>query len=204
MDEVFSANRAELRGLITEPPRYSHESRGIRFYIFPLEVCRLSGTADRLNIVVRESMLRDRLLTEGSFVTVLGELRSFNNRSGIGNRLVLTVLAREMLPGTGNDDNRITLTGALCKPPSLRVTPMGREICDLLLAVPRHYRRSDYIPVIAWGEQAREAAEYPVGTRLTVQGRLQSRTYTKIIDGQPEERLAFEVSAADIFFFECL
>lgn len=199
MDEVFAANRAELCGEVVELPHFSHESRGIRFFAFPLETCRLSGTPDRLNIVVRESMLADDLLQAGARVRVTGELRSFNNKSGVGNRLVLTVFTRELVPGGPDDENHIILTGAICKDPSFRVTPMGREICDIILAVGRRYRRSDYIPVIAWGAQAREVADAPVGTQLVVRGRLQSREYTKVIDGQSYPRLAFEVSAADIF-----
>ncbi len=199
MDEIFAANRAELCGVVTAPPRYSHESRGIRFYTFPLQTRRLSGTADTLNIVIRQSMLPAEDLTQAGPVRVTGQLRSFNNKSGVGNRLVLTVYAMELAYG-GVDDDRILLTGAVCKDPVLRVTPMGREICDLILAVPRRYRRSDYIPVIAWGQQARQAAEAPVGAQLSVRGRLQSRAYTKVIDGESFQRQAFEVSAADIVF----
>ena len=195
MDELLIANRAELCGSIAAPVRYSHESRGIRFYTFPLETLRLSGAADTVNVLLRESML-PRLPAER--VSVEGELRSYNNRSGVGSRLILTVLAREIAGGDGPDEDRIRLTGAICKPPILRVTPMGREICDVILAVNRRYRRSDYIPVISWGAQARQTAELPVGTRLLVRGRLQSREYTKVIDGVPYPRLAFEVSAADI------
>ncbi len=196
MDEVFVANRAELCGMVARAPFYSHESRGVEFYVFPLETCRLSGTADRLNIVLRRDMLSP-LPEEGDTVRVTGELRSFNNKSGVGNRLVLTVYARSIEPWLGEDDNRITLTGTICKEPALRMTPMGREICDIILAVGRRYHRSDYIPVITWGLQARETARCAVGDRITVRGRLQSRTYTKIVDGVPEERIAFEVSAAD-------
>ncbi len=198
MDEVFVANRAELCGRVTALPRYSHDSRGIRFYTFPLETCRLSGTADTLNIVARRELLPEDGLLQTGPVRVVGELRSFNNKSGVGNRLVLTIYARQIGPGE-TDENRIALTGAVCKPPTLRVTPMGREICDIILAVPRRYRRSDYIPIIAWGQQARDVAQSPVGTQLAVRGRLQSRAYTKVIDGESFQRQAFEVSAADIF-----
>ncbi len=199
MDEVFAANRAELCGTVVSPPRYSHDSRGIRFFTFPLETRRLSGTSDTLNIILRESMLDPELIRDGGRVRVVGELRSFNNRSGVGNRLILTIFARDLLPGDGEDENHIILTGTVCKAPTLRVTPMGREICDIILAVGRRYRRSDYIPVIAWGRQAQEVSESTVGTQLVVRGRLQSRAYTKVIDGESFERLAFEVSAADIF-----
>ena len=195
MDEFLSGNRAELCGRIAAPVRYSHESRGIRFYTFPLETLRLSGAADTVNILLRESML-PRLPADRVYVE--GELRSYNNRSGVGSRLILTVLARELADGDAPDEDRIHLTGAICKPPILRVTPMGREICDVILAVNRRYRRSDYIPVISWGAQAQHTAAMPVGTRLFVRGRLQSREYTKMIDGVPHPRLAFEVSAAEI------
>lgn len=195
MDEIISGNRAELCGRIAAPARFSHESRGIRFFTFPLETLRLSGAADTVNVLLREGMVP--LLPEER-VFVEGELRSYNNRSGVGSRLVLTVLAREIAEGAGPDEDRVTLLGAICKEPILRVTPMGREICDIILAVNRRYRRSDYIPVISWGSQARLTAGLPVGTRLLVRGRLQSREYIKIIDGTPYARLAFEVSAADI------
>jgi len=197
MDEIYAANRAELCGTAAEPPRFSHESRGILFYTFPLETIRLSGTRDTLNIVLRESMRETLPAEPGEPVRVTGELRSYNNKSGVGNRLILTVLAREIGPGDG-DENHILLTGAICKTPSFRVTPMGREICDIILAVSRRYRRSDYIPVIAWGAMARQTAELPVGTQLMVRGRLQSRDYVKVIDGESYPRKAYEVSASDV------
>ena len=200
MDEMYAANRAELAGTAAETAVFSHESRGLRFFAFPLETCRLSGTPDRVNILLREPLPADPPLTEGCRVRLTGELRSWNNRSGVGNRLVLTVLARELeIDGDFPDEDRITLTGVICREPTFRVTPMGREICDVILAVSRRYRRSDYIPVIVWGAQARQIADAPVGTILSVRGRLQSREYTKVIDGQPVRRTAFEVSAADIF-----
>ena len=199
MDEVFVTNRAELCGCVTALPRYSHESRGIRFYTFPLQTHRLSGTPDTVNIVAREAMLPSDGFLEAGPVRITGELRSFNNKSGVGNRLVLTIFAREIAPCDGEDENHIALTGTICKEPTFRVTPMGREICDIILAVARRYRRSDYIPVIAWGQQARQIADAPIGTQLAVRGRLQSRAYTKVIDGESFQRQAFEVSAADIF-----
>ena len=199
MDEVFAANHAELCGTVADAPRFSHESRGIRFFTFPLETRRLSGTSDTVNIVLREGMLLQTPVSGGDRVRIEGELRSFNNRSGVGNRLILTIFTRQLLPDDGEDENHITLTGTVCKQPILRVTPMGREICDIILAVGRRYHRSDYIPVIAWGRQAQEVAAAAVGTQLAVRGRLQSRAYTKVIDGESFERLAFEVSAGDIF-----
>ena len=128
-----------------------------------------------------------------------GELRSFNNRSGEGSRLVITVFAREIGPPEENVwENQVELLGTLCKPPNRRTTPMGREICDLMIAVNRHYGRSDYLPCIAWGQNARLAAGWAVGTRVRVLGRIQSREYIKNINGEPVTRTAFEVSAGEI------
>ena len=125
-----------------------------------------------------------------------GEIRSFNNRSGVGNRLVITVLARSVVPGEGDPCNQVFLHGVLCKPPVLRRTPLGRDICDLLLAVNRRYRRADYLPCIAWGSLARRCAELAPGNRVELEGRLQSRVYTKRLGETSEERTAFEVSVS--------
>ena len=196
MDEV--TNSVELCGSAQDAPAFSHESRGIRFFSFPLDARRLSGAVDSINIIARESLLREAAVAPGQRLQVLGELRSFNNKSGRGARLVITVFARELHTWEGGDENLVRLTGTVCKEPVLRRTPLGREICDLILAVPRRYKRSDYIPVIAWGQQAREAALCAVGQRLALRGRIQSRHYTKIIDGLSFERTAFELSAGEI------
>lgn len=198
MDEVKVSNYAMLRGSLAQPPRFSHESRGEKFYQFPLEVCRLSGAADTINVVAREALL-DALEPDGSpKLCVRGELRSFNNKSGDGPKLIITVFAKELWCDDGPDENDIRLSGTLCKPPNLRVTPMGREICDLMLAVNRHYGRSDYLPCIAWGVRAREAALWNVGTPAELSGRVQSRRYTKTVDGENVEKTAFEVSVIDL------
>ena len=197
MDEMQENNAAYLCGSPTGEPIYSHESRTERFYTFPLEVVRLSGTADRLNILLREAMLPEVRTSRAGLTEVRGELRSFNNRSGQGRRLVISVFARQLSPAAEPFwDNRVELRGTLCKAPVLRLTPMGREICDLLLAVNRPYGRSDYLPCIAWGQMARMAAAWDVGQRLELQGRLQSREYIKNLEGRSERRTAFEVSAS--------
>lgn len=196
MDEVI--NRVELCGSVQDTPAYSHESRGIRFYSFPLLARRLSGAGDVINIIVRQSLLQSLAPQPGDRLQILGELRSFNNKSGTGARLVITVFARELFPWAGGDENSAELAGTVCKEPVLRRTPLGREICDMILAVPRRYRRSDYIPVIAWGAQARDAALCGVGTRLLIRGRVQSRQYTKQLEGVSVERTAFELSANDL------
>ena len=187
-------NKVLLEGTALEAPVLSHENHGTRFYRFPLEVPRLSGTPDTLPVLLPEPLL-DTVQTEAP-LRVQGQLRSFNNRSGVGNRLVLTVYAQAIQPGTGEPCNRILLSGALCKPPIFRRTPLGRSICDLMLAVSRRYGRADYLPVIAWGQLAVRAARLQVGDPLSLEGRVQSRAYRKVLeDGSIQDRVAYEVSA---------
>lgn len=191
-------NQVRLCGTMAGAPRYSHSAGGQDFYTFPLEVERLSGSLDTLNIVLREGRLADTELEERARICVSGELRSFNNRRGEGAKLVLTVLAREISFTDEPDDNRVSLTGTLCKVPNARVTPLGRDICDLLLAVNRRGGRSDYLPCICWGSRAREAAQWTVGTVLHLEGRFQSREYLKLCGDGLIRRTAYEVSAAEI------
>ena len=191
-------NEVILRGSVVEKPQFSHESRGEAFYRFSLEVSRLSGTGDIIHIIAREQLMDALPVVGGGKLRVRGELRSFNNKSGVGAKLVISVFARELFFEEGEDDNSVRLRGALCKPPIHRVTPLGREICDLMLAVNRRYGRSDYLPCIVWGQRAREAAEWSVGDRVSLSGRIQSRAYTKVIEGQPQERTAYEVSVMEI------
>ena len=198
MDENTSTNFAQLIGSMAAPPVFSHASRGESFYTFPLEVSRLSGTADTINIISRRELLDGIEASDIEKLCITGELRSFNNKSGEGARLVITVFAKEIYPTVGDDMNLIRLTGTLCKPPNLRVTPMGRDICDLMLAVNRRYGRSDYLPCITWGLRAREAAYWDTGTTVSLEGRIQSRRYIKLIGGEPVEKTAFEVSVTEI------
>ncbi len=192
--EEISQNHVELWGAAAAEPVYSHENHGQRFYKFPLRVERLSGQADVPVVVVPEHLLRQLPVAQGQPLRVTGQLRSFNNRSGQGSRLVITVLAQELAEGDGSAYNRILLSGVLCKQPYLRRTPLGRSICDVILAVNRHYGRADYLPCIAWGQVASIVSRMEVGDRLALEGRVQSRTYTKLLDTGPEERVAFEVS----------
>ena len=199
MDEALCRNTVELCGALAAAPRFSHLSRGERFFIFPVETRRLSGAVDTINVVAREALLAALRIEEAERLCVQGELRSFNNRREEGPKLVITVFARALsLAGGGEDVNAITLRGALCKPPVLRVTPMGRDICDLMLAVNRRCGRSDYLPCICWGARARAAALYGVGDGVELTGRVQSRQYIKLIDGEPVEKTAYEVSASEI------
>ena len=187
-------NRVHLCGQAADAPILSHINHGCAFYRFTLSVLRLSGQADKLPVIVPKALLDAVPVAAGDTVTVIGQLRSFNNKSGQGNRLVITVFAQSIEPGDGSYFNRILLSGALCKKPVLRRTPLGRSICDVILAVNRHYGRADYLPCIAWGQTAVQIAGMDVGERLALEGRVQSRTYTKLLESGSEERTAFEVS----------
>ena len=171
-----------------------------------------SGIALRLwragiNVVMTDlpkpsSIRRTVWLERGEEVTVRGEVRTFNNRSGVGSRLVISVFAKELVLEEREDENRLLLSGTLCKPPSLRSTPLGRTICDMILAVNRRYGRADYLPCIAWGSLAHLCGEMAVGSSLGLDGRLQSRTYTKNLGDHVEERTAFEVSIMNLLPLE--
>lgn len=189
-----SQNYVELWGIAEAEPRRSHENHGQHFCKFPLRVDRLSGQADHPVIVAGEQLLERTPVHAGDSVRLIGQLRSYNNKSGQGRRLIITVLAQELERGDGGFFNRILLSGVLCKQPYLRRTPLGRSICDIILAVNRHYGRADYLPCIAWGQVASAVSQMSVGDRLALEGRVQSRTYTKMLDSGPEERVAFEVS----------
>lgn len=189
-------NRIRLIGTPVSDPVYSHSARGVHFHLFPLRVQRLSGTADILPVLIRAEQLPLLTGRDGRRLELLGQIRSFNNRREEGPRLVITVLAREIFYTEEEDDNQAMLRGTLCKSPNLRCTPMGRDICDLMLAVNRSYGRSDYLPCICWGQNARSLASCPVGQSLTLEGRLQSRNYRKLTENGPEERTAYEVSVS--------
>lgn len=198
MDMTYDSNYTRLCGSIAGNPVYSHASRSQQFYIFPLEIERLSGNRDIINIVVRREQLAELTVQSSGKLWVEGQLRTFNNRHGQGAKLVITVLARQLGFCDGEDENLVQLMGTLCKAPNLRTTPMGRDICDLMLAVNRHYGRSDYLPCICWGIKAREASQWTVGTQLRLQGRIQSRNYIKLTEEGPVEKTAFEVSVTEI------
>lgn len=187
-------NQIFLRGYVEQRPHFSHESHGIRYDLFPLSIPRLSGTEDTLNILAPQSMTSVLALQPGQLIELTGEVRSFNNRSGVGSRLVISVLARSLEPGQGPPVNELLLSGALCKLPNHRRTPLGRDICDLLLAVNRKYGRADYLPCIAWGSLAVICGKLEVGSPLRLEGRLQSRIYHKEENGTSTAHTAFEIS----------
>ena len=187
-------NRVSLCGTVQSPPQLSHVNHNLAFYKFPLSVERLSGQFDTLQIIVSQEQLAETPLAAGETVTVTGQLRSFNNKSGEGSRLVISVFAHTLERGGETPLNLIWLSGIICKPPTARQTPMGREICDVILAVNRRYGRADYLPCIAWGAVAQDVADMHTGQRLTFEGRVQSRLYTKHEPTGPVQRTAYEVS----------
>lgn len=192
----YTANRVILRGSLAGLPAFSHENHARRFYRFFLEVERLSGTADVLPVIAAEDVLNTMDLSGGGRIEVRGQLRSFNSRAPSGRKLILSVYAAEIETSDEGPENLVELTGALCKPPVYRRTPLGREICDVMLAVSRPYHRTDYLPCILWGRTAQAAAQLPPGAQLALTGRLQSREYVKLLPGGSETRVAYEVSAA--------
>ena len=189
-----TANRAELCGSFVTLPALSHENHGHKFYHFYLQVERLSGCADVLRVVVPEPVLFRTELDRGDMLYVRGQVRSYSERTDQGRRLRIFVFADALECREGEPLNDIALTGVVCRTPVLRRTPLGREICDLMLRVERSFRRSDYLPVIAWGRTARMIAEAQSGDQLELLGRLQSREYTKITHGSAEKRTAYEIS----------
>ena len=197
MDDYRGENKIVLRGEAAGEPAFSHRNHGVDYYLLPLRVPRLSGTDDVLNVVTADP--DPAVWAQGRWVSLQGEVRSYNNRTGTGSKLVITVLARSaQAEELEEGENRLVLAGALCRRPTARRTPLGREICDLLLAVNRPYGRADYLPCIAWGSLAAHCGALEVGDKLRLEGRLQSRRYHKLIDGEQVERTAFEISIMNL------
>ena len=187
-------NFVQLRGTAAGEPEPSHENHGQRFYRFPFAVRRLSGQTDCHWVIATGDQLRCLGTLTGKRLSVDGQLRSFNNKSGYGSKLVISVFAQAIFPTEEGDLNNIQLRGVICKPPVLRRTPLGRCISDMMLAVNRRYGRADYLPCIAWGQVAMLTGRMEVGEVLALEGRVQSRAYTKVVEGCAQERVAFEVS----------
>jgi len=188
-------NIVTLRGSLSALPQFSHENHGKRFFRFCLEIPRLSGAVDILPVIAEETILNTIDPTAGEMITVVGQVRSHNSRENGIRRLLIFVYAGTLIAEDGPPINDVTLCGPLCKEPVYRRTPLGREICDIMLAVPRAFHRADYLPCILWGRTARDVAACHVRDQVTVCGRLQSRLYTKQTENGPEERTAYEVSA---------
>lgn len=190
-------NQLNLTGVVTEEPQFDHEVFGEAFFRTVLSVPRLSGAFDLLPVTISERLMAGGF-RQGETAAISGQLRSYNKVMAGAGRLLLTAFAQRLRPiDDGENPNTVCLTGALCKPPSFRTTPFGREIADLMLAVNRSYGKSDYIPCIAWGRTARFASGLSVGDRIQLQGRFQSRVYQKQLpDGAVQERTAYEVSVS--------
>ncbi|MBO7326867.1 MAG: single-stranded DNA-binding protein [Clostridia bacterium] len=188
-------NKVYLSGTVADSPEFSHEVMGEGFYDLTLDVQRLSGQADRVPLTISERLMGDVSLEAGEKIGVYGQLRSYNKVVGERSKLVLKVFVRELGIGDDQNPNYIEIEGFVCKPTVYRTTPFGREICDVLLAVNRAYNKSDYIPCIAWGRNARYAQSFGVGDKVLISGRIQSREYQKALeDGSYESRTAYEVS----------
>lgn len=190
-----TANQITLRGSLVSMPQFSHENHGRRFFRFLLEVPRLSGAVDTLPVVVEEGILLGTDLSHGEMLTVDGQIRSHNIRSDGKRHLLIFVFANAMLCEDGQPINDVILEGPLCREPTYRRTPLGREICDVMLAIPRAFRRADYLPCILWGRTAMEVSQCHTRDILQIRGRLQSRVYTKVTETGTEERTAYEISA---------
>ena len=189
------ANQIILRGSLATLPEFSHENHGRQFYRFFLEVPRLSGTVDKLPVVAELSVLETMDLSGGEMLRVHGQIRSHNIHIDGRRHLLIFVFAASILVEDGDPINDVVLEGPICREPSYRRTPLGREICDVMLAVPRAFRRADYLPCILWGRTAQEAAQCHTRDVIRVCGRMQSRIYTKVTEQGAEERVAYEISA---------
>ncbi len=205
-------NYLTLVGKVTGEKRFSHEIYGEKFYTFDLAIPRLSGNADIIPITISERLITDDMLTEGKKLLIKGQFRSYNSYENEKNRLILTVFAKDILEVNESENeeenemvkkeettNEVVLIGFVCKKPIYRQTPFGREISDLLLAVNRAYNKSDYIPTIAWGRNARFCQNLEVGAQVKIIGRVQSRQYEKKYeDGTSEIKVAYEVSVCSL------
>lgn len=190
-----SINSITIRGTLQQLPRFSHENHGHRFCKFYLEVPRLSGAVDILPVIARQETLDALDPSGGCMLTVTGQIRSHNQYTEGKRRLMIFVFAATVTAEDGEPINDVILEGALCKDPIYRQTPLGREICDVMMAIPRAFRRADYLPCILWGRTAQEVSVCRTRDRIRICGRLQSRVYTKMVGDAYEERTTYEISA---------
>jgi hypothetical protein len=197
-------NKVYVQGEIISDAVYTHEVYGEGFYEFFVKVLRLSGQADILPVTVSERLIQEGMLSKGKTLCALGQFRSYNKLEGGKSRLMLTVFVRELLEEVPDKNpNNIILSGYICKPPVYRTTPFNREIADVLIAVNRAYNKSDYIPCIAWGRNARFVKNLSVGDKIAVSGRIQSREYQKkFSDTDVRIMTAYEVSMSKLAAFD--
>ena len=202
-DKIIENNQVEIMGKIASQFTFSHQVFGEGFYMVDVLVKRLSDSEDRIPVMISERLLDVTQDCEGEYIHVTGQFRSYNRHEEKKNRLVLSVFAREVEFVEDDDEsmktNSIFLDGYICKPPVYRKTPLGREIADLLVAVNRPYGKSDYIPCICWGRNARYASAFQVGGHVLIWGRIQSREYVKrISEEETEKRTAYEISVSKL------
>ncbi|MBU5256568.1 single-stranded DNA-binding protein [Tissierella praeacuta] len=210
LDKIMDTNSVRLVGKVVSEKVFSHEMYGEGFYNIDLEVPRLSDSVDLLPVTVSERLMVDVDLSIGEYIIVEGQLRSYNRYIDNGNRLVLTIFAKDIympmedeLAEALRKPNEIYLDGYICKKPIYRTTPFGREITDILIAVNRSYNKSDYIPCISWGRNARFCEKMLVGDHIKLWGRIQSREYhKKLANGELEKKIAFEVSISKLEYVE--
>ena len=202
MEIERETNLAQLLGTVEEAPQFSHRSFGEQFFEMKLAVARRSGYLDITPVIISERLMLSGRPQEGDRVSITGQIRTYNKEEDGRNRLIITVFTREFHPAEPEeiyDVNQIQLEGFLCKDPVRRTSPLGREICDLMVAVNRMYNKSDYIPCIAWGRNAGYAGILSVGDPISLTGRIQSREYKKRDEeGNVELRVAYEVSVLKI------
>lgn len=197
--EITNNNKVFLSGTLASIPVFSHEIYGESFYEVNLNVSRLSEQVDVIPLTISERLFSNKNLEIGMPLAVRGQFRSYNKIIDGHSKLMLTVFAREICEPTREDCNIVEIAGFVCKTPIYRTTPFKREICDVLLAVNRAYNKSDYLPCIAWGRNARFVKELEIGQKVFMSGRIQSRQYQKKLDEQnTETRTAFEISISQI------
>ena len=195
-------NHVILKGKISKLPAYSHTVMGEGFFEMIVDVQRLSDEVDTLPVTISERLITDFKI--GDEIGIVGQFRSYNKQDDTKSKLMLTIFVKEIVdPSDLSEINQIYLVGYICKEPIYRTTPFGREICDVLLAVNRAYNKSDYLPCIAWGRNARFVRDLGVGEKLEVQGRVQSRKYQKKIDEtHSETRVAYEISLSSVIIVD--
>lgn len=193
-------NFISLEGVVNGDAVYSHNVMDEEFYKFMLNVSRLSGTVDAIPVTLSKRLLEQADIREGECISLTGQIRSYNKYMDNRTRLILTAFAKSIGDGIsgGENMNSVMLNGYICKTPTYRKTPFGREITDVIIAVNRAFNRSDYIPTICWGKNAVYCRDLPIGTNVIIKGRLQSREYTKRNGDDYEIRTAYEVSVGEI------
>jgi single-stranded DNA-binding protein len=209
VENVLENNVVTISGKIVSGAEFSHDVYGESFYSFAINVPRLSKSSDKLVITISERLINKEELEVGKNVEINGQFRSYNNYNSKGSKLLLTIFARDIVfldtetVISNANANQIILNGFICKKPIYRTTPFGREISDILLAVNRHYNKSDYIPCITWGRNARYCENLKVGDNIKIWGRIQSREYQKKLDnGDVLNRMAYEVSISKMEILE--